>query len=314
MTKYINGLEWFQMKKVVAIGGGTGLATLLRGLKKYPVEISAIVTMTDDGASTGRLRREMGVLPPGDIRKCIAALAENESELLDLFNYRFKKGFGIAGHSMGNLFLTALKDTTGSFEGAIEKASELLNIKGRVIPATLEDVHLGAEFDDGSRVMGEHKITQYGYGIKIKNVFLSKDAKSNPRAVSAIKNADIILVGPGSLYTSVIPNFLHPEICQALKKSKAKKIYICNVSTERGETEKFKVSDHLSSLSDVGINFDITLANSKMFPKGSGDGFVDPVEIDTFKNIVSSELSDSENPLYHDPDKLAKAVFDIIEA
>lgn len=301
------------MKKVVAIGGGTGLAALLRGLKKYPLDISAIVTMTDDGASTGRLRREMGVLPPGDIRKCLAALAENESELLDLFNYRFKKGFGIAGHSMGNLFLTALKDTTGSFEGAIEKSSELLNIKGRVIPATLEDVHLGAEFADGNRVMGEHKITQYGYGMKIKSVFLSKEAKSNPRAVAAIRKADYILVGPGSLYTSIVPNFLHPEITIAIKKSEAKKIFICNVSTERGETEKYKVSDHLYALNEVGVNFDVVLVNSKMFPKGSGDGFVDPVEIDIKKGIISAELSDDSAPLYHDSEKLAKSLFDIIK-
>jgi uncharacterized cofD-like protein len=300
------------MKKVVAIGGGTGLAALLRGLKKYPVEISAIVTMTDDGASTGRLRREMGVLPPGDIRKCLAALAENESELLDLFNYRFKKGFGIAGHSMGNLLLTALKDTTGSFEGAIEKSSELLNINGRVIPATLEDVHLGAEFEDGTRVLGEHKITQYGYGMKIKNIFLSKEAKSNSKAVSAIENADYILVGPGSLYTSILPNFLHKEIKTAFTKSDAKKIFVCNVSTERGETEKFKASDHLSAFNDFDIQFDQIVANSKMFPKGSGDGFVDPVEIDLFENIISAELSNDENPLYHDSEKLAKAVFDII--
>lgn len=288
------------------------MAALLRGLKKYPVEISAIVTMTDDGASTGRLRREMGVLPPGDIRKCLAALAENESELLDLFNYRFKKGFGIAGHSMGNLLLTALKDTTGSFEGAIEKSSELLNINGRVIPATLEDVHLGAEFEDGTRVLGEHKITQYGYGMKIKNIFLSKEAKSNSKAVSAIENADYILVGPGSLYTSILPNFLHKEIKTAFTKSDAKKIFVCNVSTERGETEKFKASDHLSAFNDFDIQFDQIVANSKMFPKGSGDGFVDPVEIDLFENIISAELSNDENPLYHDSEKLAKAVFDII--
>ncbi len=300
------------MKNVVVIGGGTGLSTLLRGLKKYPFKISAIVTMTDDGASTGRLRREAGMLPPGDVRKCIAALAENESDLLDLFNYRFKRGFGITGHSMGNLFLTALKDTSGSFEGAISKASTLLNIKGEVIPATLEDVYLGAKFEDGAKMIGEYKITKYGYGMKIDNIFLSKEAKSNPKAIKAIKNADILLVGPGSLYTSIIPNFLHKEIKEEFKKSKAKKTYICNVSTERGETEKFKASDHIKTLSNYDICFDQVILNSKMFAKGSGDGFVEPVEIDITENVITADISNDENPLYHDSEKLAKVIFDII--
>jgi uncharacterized cofD-like protein len=301
------------MKNIVAIGGGTGLSTLLRGLKEYPFNITAIVTMTDDGASTGRLRRETGILPPGDIRKCIAALAKNESALLDLFNYRFKQGFGIAGHSMGNLFLTALKDTTGSFEGAVEKASDILNIKGRVLPATLHDVYLGATFENGTRIMGEYKITQYGYGMKIKEVYLSKEAEANPKAVRAIADADYIIVGPGSLYTSIIPNFLHKELKSAYKKSKAPKIYVCNVSTERGETDRFRVSDHINTLNHYGIYFDKVILNSKMFPKGSGDGFVEPVIIDVVgKQYVSAVLSDAKNPLYHDSKKLAHKVADII--
>jgi uncharacterized cofD-like protein len=302
------------MKNIVVIGGGTGLSTLLRGLKEYPLNISAIVTMTDDGASTGRLRREVGILPPGDIRKCIAALAKNESDLLDLFNYRFKSGFGIAGHSMGNLFLTALRDMSGSFEGAVEKASDILNIKGRVLPATLMDVHLGAEFIDGAKVMGEVKITQYGYGVRIKKIFLSKEAEANPKAVEAINRADYILAGPGSLYTSVIPNFLHKELKTAFQKSKARKIYICNVSTERGETDKFKMSDHVNEIKKYDVSFDDIIANSKMFPKGSGDGYVDPVVVDMEgENIHTAELSDNENPLYHDSKKLAKEITKILE-
>lgn len=296
------------MKKVVAIGGGTGLATLLRGLKKYPYKITAIVTMTDDGASTGRLRREAGMLPPGDIRKCIAALANNESAILDLFNYRFKKGFGISGHSMGNLFLTALTDQTGSFEGAIEKASDILNIKGGVLPATLEDVHLGAEFVDGMKIMGEVRITQYGYKMRIKRLFLSKKAPSNPRAVKAINEADYILIGPGSLFTSILPNFLHQEIKEEFEKSKAKKIYIANVSTERGETDDFTLSDHYQEIKKYAGQVDLILANNLKLKVGSSDRYVTPVKIDLKNKIKLSEISNKKNPLYHDSEKLAEAI------
>jgi uncharacterized cofD-like protein len=301
------------MKNIVAIGGGTGLATLLRGLKKYPYNITAIVTMTDDGASTGRLRREAGMLPPGDIRKCIAALAKNESDILDLFNYRFKKGFGIAGHSMGNLFLTALTDTAGGFEEAIEKVSDILNIRGKVLPATLEDVYLGAEFIDGMRIMGQVKIAQYGYKMRIKDLFLNKEAPSNPRAVEAIQRADVILVGPGSLFTSILPNFLHPEIRDAFQKSQAQKIYIANVSTERGETDGFKLSDHVREVKKYAAETDLVLANNRLFEKGSGDGYVEPVELD-LKNdkIILADVRDRENPLYHNSETLAEEIGKII--
>jgi uncharacterized cofD-like protein len=301
------------MKNIVVIGGGTGLSTLLRGLKKYPYNITAIVTMTDDGASTGRLRRETGMLPPGDIRKCIAALAKNESDVLALFNYRFKKGFGIAGHSMGNLFLAALSDQHGGFEEAIEKASDILNIKGRVIPATLEDVHLGAEFTDGMRIMGQVRIAQYGYKMKIKSLFLNKPAISNPRAVQAIEKADVILVGPGSLYTSIIPNFLHEEIRESFNKSLAKKIYIANVSTERGETDGYKLSDHVKEIEKYAGDFNLVLANSLLFDKGSGDGYVDPVELDLENaKIFLADIRDKDNPLYHSSEKLTKKINEII--
>jgi uncharacterized cofD-like protein len=302
------------MKNIVAIGGGTGLATLLRGLKKYPYNITAIVTMTDDGASTGRLRREVGMLPPGDIRKCIAALSQNESDILDLFNYRFKKGFGISGHSLGNLLLTALTDETGSFEKAVERASDILNIKGRVVPATLEDVHLGAEFVDGMRVMGQVKIPQYGYKMRIKDLFLNKEAPSNPRAVEAIKNADVILVGPGSLFTSVLPNFLHKEFRGEYQKSKAKKIYIANVSTERGETDDFKLSDHINEIKKYAGEPDIVLANNQLFEKGSGDGYVAPVELDIINDKIKlANTGDKDNPLYHHAEKLSFEINKYIE-
>lgn len=301
------------MKKIVAIGGGTGLAVLLRGLKSYSYNITAIVTMTDDGASSGRLRREAGILPPGDIRKCIAALAENETAILDLFNYRFRRGFGISGHSMGNLFLAALTDQTGSFELAVERVSEILNIKGLVLPATLEDVHLGAEFVDGTKITGEVRITQYGYKMKIKKLFLSKDVPSNPRAVDAIRDADYILVGPGSLYTSILSNFLHKEIKEEFGRSKAKKIYIANVSTERGETDGFGLRDHFSEIEKYAGKVDLVLANNKSFEKGLGDGYVMPVEIDIKgEEVVLADLCDDKNPLYHDFKKLTQEVIRIM--
>ena len=301
------------MKKVVAIGGGTGLSNLLRGLKEYPLKITAIVAMTDDGASTGRLRRETGMLPPGDIRKCIAALAKNESDILDLFNFRFKKGFGISGHSMGNLFLSALTEQTGSFERAVEKASEILNIMGKVIPATLEDIHLGAEFVDGIRIMGQVKISQYGYKMRIKELFLSKDATANPRALDAIKKADIILVGPGSLFSSIFPSFLLRDFKKEFQESKAKKIYIANVSTERGETDDFKLSDHLNEVERYIGEVDLALANNKMFPQGVGDKYVEPVEVDVVDGRIKLfNLADAKNPLFHDSKNLAEKIVKII--
>ena len=304
------------MKKVVVIGGGSGLATLLRGLRDYPIDITAIVTMTDDGASSGRLRRDFKLLPPGDIRKCIAALSENETTLTELFQYRFKGGFGLGGHSLGNLLITAMKELTGNFELAIEEVSKLLNIKGRVLPATLDDVDLVATFVGGKKVVGESNITKYGYKHKIERLGLTKKARTNPRALAAVNSADLIIVGPGSLYTSIIPNFLQKKMCKTLKDSGAYKLYICNVSTERGETTGFSVSNHISELSEYDIQIDAVLVNNHIFPKGVGDGFVAPVKIDSdfAKGLIgfTSDIVDPTNPLYHDSEKLATAVWKIL--
>lgn len=304
------------MKKVVVIGGGSGLATLLRGLRNYPLDITAIVTMTDDGASSGRLRRDFKLLPPGDIRKCIAALSENETALTDLFQYRFKGGLGLGGHSLGNLLITAMKELTGNFELAIEEVSKLLNIKGRVLPATLDDVDLVASFDDGKSVIGESKITEYGYRHKIDRLSLTRKARTNPRALSAILEADLIVIGPGSLYTSIIANFLQKKICQTLKDAKAAKLYVCNVSTERGETSGFNLSCHVQELIKYGVSIDMVLANSHLFSEGSGDGFVAPVALDDFgidgMNCITSDMVDDKNPLYHDSNKLGEAVYKIV--
>lgn len=300
------------MKKVVVIGGGTGLSTLLRGLRDYPIDITAVVTMTDDGASSGRLRKDFKLLPPGDVRKCIAALSENETSLIELFEYRFKGGLGLGGHSLGNLLITAMRDLTGTFELAIEEVSSLLNIKGRVLPSTLDDVNLVAEFDDGKTIIGESKITEYGYSHKIKMMSLTKAAKTNPRALVAIKEADLVVIGPGSLYTSIIPNFLQQGIQQTLKESKAFVLYVCNVSTERGETTGFTASDHLSELKKYGVSVNAVLANNQIFTEGSGDGHIAPVKLDYGRNPeltwILADTVDKANPLYHDSSKLAEVV------
>jgi uncharacterized cofD-like protein len=304
------------VKKVVVIGGGSGLATLLRGLRDYPLDITAVVTMTDDGASTGRLRKDLKLLPPGDIRKCIAALSENETTLTDLFEYRFKNGVGLAGHSLGNLLISAMKDLTGNFERGIEEISSLLNIKGKVLPATLEDVNLVACFDDDKCLVGESKITRYGYDHKIMKLELTKRTKTNPRVIVALQEADAIFIGPGSLYTSILPNFLQRELLGAFRGSTAQKIFICNVSTERGETDGFSVSDHIRVLEEYSVGFDVVLANSHDFPIGSGDGFVSPVDTECEnvdrRKLILANLVDEKNPLYHDSVKLGAEAWRII--
>ena len=303
------------MKKIVAIGGGTGLSTFLRGIRDYPIDISAIVTMTDDGASSGKLRRDVGILPPGDIRKCIAALSEDETVLTDLFQYRFRRGLGISGHSVGNLLITALKEMTGSFESAIEGISHILNIKGQVIPTSLTDLDLVATFEDGKTITGESKITKHGYKSKINGMALTKTAKVNLNAIKALDYADVIFVGPGSLYTSIIPNFLPSKMQKSFESSKALKVFICNVSTERGETEGFSVTDHIEKLREYGVACDAVLINGNIFPKCSGDGYVCSVIDDsTGTNItrIISDLANSQNPLYHDSVSLGKAAWRII--
>lgn len=299
------------MKKVVAIGGGSGLSTLLRGLRDYPLDITAIVTMTDDGASTGRLRNDLKILPPGDIRKCLAALSEDESVLVDLFQHRFKNGFGLKGHSFGNLLISALKEMTGNFENAIELCSRLLSIKGKVLPASLADVHLQAVFTDDKKVIGESYITKYGYKHKIKEISLTKKVKANPKAIEAIKNADIIIVGPGSLYTSLLPNFLISEIASEYNKSEATKIFVCNISTERGETEKFSLNDHLKVLEKYNICPELCLVNSAQIPEGIGDGHIHPVRVDLTENIILAPILDKKNPLFHDSESLGKEIWNI---
>ncbi|MGD1943521.1 MAG: uridine diphosphate-N-acetylglucosamine-binding protein YvcK [Leptolyngbyaceae cyanobacterium] len=233
--------------KVVVIGGGTGLSNLLRGLKQYSYNITAIVTVADDGGSSGRLRRENGVLPPGDIRNCLSALADEEKLLTELFQYRFKAGDGLVGHSFGNLFLTAMNDVTGDLEQAIAASSKVLAVRGQVLPATLSDVRLWAELSDGRRIEGESQIP--AAAGRIVNVGCTPEAPpALPRAIKAIQEADFIVFGPGSLYTSSIPNLLVPEITDAIAARKVPRIYVCNVMTEPGETLQYAVSDHIRAI------------------------------------------------------------------
>lgn len=239
--------------KIVAIGGGTGLSTLLRGLKTYSANITAIVTVADDGGSSGRLRREIGVLPPGDIRNCLAALASEEKLLTELFQYRFKAGDGLTGHSFGNLFLTAMSEVTGDLERAIAASSNVLAVRGQVLPATLSDVRLWAELADGRRIEGESNITKAGGDI-VRIGCIPANPPALPRVLQAIEEADYIIIGPGSLYTSVIPNLLVPEIAGAIAKRQGRNtpkipcIYVCNIMTQPGETYGYTVADHIRAI------------------------------------------------------------------
>ncbi|MDZ7727050.1 MAG: gluconeogenesis factor YvcK family protein [Dehalococcoidia bacterium] len=231
---------------MVAIGGGTGLSNLLRGLKDYTSNLTAIVTVADDGGSTGRLRRDFGIVAPGDIRQCIAALAEAEPLMSNLFQYRFKEGTGLEGHSFGNLFLVAMTEVTGNFEAAILEASRVLNVRG-ASPSTLEDVTLSARTREDEVVHGEHNITERGGNIR--ELYLNPpDVDAHPDAVRAILDADVIVIGPGSLYTSVLPNLLVPGIRKALETSMRTRLFVCNVATQHGETDGFGVAEHLAAV------------------------------------------------------------------
>lgn len=233
--------------KIVAIGGGTGLSNLLRGLKDYSAKITAIVTVADDGGSSGRLRREIGVLPPGDIRNCLAALADEEKLLTELFQYRFQAGDGLIGHSFGNLFLTAMSDIAGDLEQAIAASSKVLAVRGEVLPATLSDVSLWAELADGRRIEGESSITKAN-GKILKIGCTPANPPALPKVAQALREADFIIIGPGSLYTSVIPNLLVPEIADAIANSQVPRIYVCNIMTQPGETDGYSVADHIRAI------------------------------------------------------------------
>lgn len=237
------------MKKVVTIGGGTGSFTLLSGLKKYPIELSAIVSMADDGGSTGILRDELGVLPPGDVRQCLVALSDSSEMLRQLMNYRFEEG-GLSGHSFGNLFLSALEKTTGSFTSGVAEAAKILSVKGEVIPVTDVDTNLFLKLKNDGLLQGENEIN-HNFEIQkrgVEKMYLLPKAKANPRAIEKILGADLIVIGPGNHYCSIVPNLLVAGIPEAIQKSKAKVVYNCNLVNKRGQTEGFTLDDYIDAV------------------------------------------------------------------
>jgi len=309
--------------KVVAIGGGTGLSTMLRGLKALTSNITAVVTVADDGGGSGVLRQELGMLPPGDIRNCILALADTEPLMEQLLQYRFKEG-NLKGQSFGNLFLAAMDGISSSFVEAVKRMSDVLAVTGRVLPVTLENVTLCAELEDGSIVCGESRIGQYRNFNKcrIKRVYMEpEDAEPLDDVIDAIDQADVIVLGPGSLYTSILPNLLVRGICPAIQRSNALKIYVCNVMTQPSETEEYTVSDHIRALEDHSCKgiIDLCIVNNSVIPddireKYQNDG-ADQVVIDreTVENagirIIEGDYASLRNNLVrHDPHKLAEAV------
>ena len=255
-------------RKVVAIGGGTGLSTLLLGLKEYTENITAIVTVTDDGGGSGILRREFGILPPGDIRNCLLSLANTSDKMGQLLNYRFDSG-SLQGQSFGNLFLLALNNISASFSDAVADMSQILAITGQVLPVSNENVALAATFADGSRVVGETSITEAKKerGLDIRSVSLIPEhVTALPQALEAIREADLIVLGPGSLYTSVIPNLLVGGIAEAVANSNALKLYVLNIMTQEGETERFSGADHVRALLAHGGSVDVCLYNTREIP------------------------------------------------
>jgi uncharacterized cofD-like protein len=254
------------MENIVTIGGGTGTFTVLTALKKYPVHLTAVVSMADDGGSTGMLRDQYGVLPPGDVRRALVALSESSDTMRNLFNYRFKGG-GLQGHSFGNLFLTALEKVTGNFASALEEASHILNINGEVAPVTLDNVRLYARLANGTIVRGETNIDipRAPRRSPIREVWLEPEPRMNPSLKRILKNADLIVIGPGDLYTSIVPNLLVPGVKEEIKKSKAKKVFICNLMTKQGETDGFSGKDFLDTIEKyLGKNvLDFAIFNNK---------------------------------------------------
>jgi uncharacterized cofD-like protein len=306
--------------KIVAIGGGTGLSTLLRGLKEYTGNLTAIVTVADDGGSSGVLRRELGVLPPGDVRNCIAALADAEPLVTKLFQYRFSDGSGLAGHSFGNLFIVAMSGVVGNFEDAIRQTSRVLAVRGQIIPSTLANVTLCAKTDDLRTIQGESLVghaTMNGDGgnSRIQEVFLlPQNAPAHPEAVRAVLEADLIVLGPGSLYTSVLPNVLVDGIRRSIMASSAPKIYVCNVATQHGETDGFDVAAHLKAIEEhVGKGvIDYVLANSNVptsIPRApESQGVRLDAQVNNGIRLVMDDVISEENRYHHDSSKLAQAV------
>ena len=308
--------------KLVVIGGGTGLSTLLQGLKCYTTNLTAIVTVADDGGSSGRLRQEFDMLPPGDIRNCLVALADAEPLMQRLFQYRFAEDSALKGHNFGNLFITAMTKITGDFERAVQASSKVLAIRGRVVPSTNTKVRLVAELADGSVMLGETKIS--ASDVPIRRVYLEPTGcQPTSDALHAIREADAIIFGPGSLYTSIIPNLLIEQLAEAIVTAKALKVYVCNVMTQSRETQGYRASDHVQALvahSSPGI-LQVCLVNTEPVPQPLLERYREegafPVEADMDRirelgyQVVDGNIISTENYVRHDPDKVAKLIIQL---
>ena len=307
---------------IVVIGGGTGLSVLLKGLKKYSSELTAVVTVSDDGGSSGRLRAELGVLPPGDIRNCLVALAETETLMDRVFQHRFYQEGSLQGHNLGNLLLVALTEITGDFVSAIREVSRVLAVRGRVLPATLEQVTLGAAMADGSTVYGETAIRQYS--SRIEKLFLVPECQPIPETLQAITEADAIIIGPGSLFTSIIPNLLVQGVVDAIATSNAVTFYISNIMTELGETDGFDAADHLKVIVDhIGqqiIDFAIVNTGAIDEPRLSRYREERAVPVSAYREeieqlgirVIEANLVSDDRVAWHDSDKLAAVIMETL--
>ncbi len=324
-------------KNIAVISGGTGGFTVLSGLKKYDCNISAIVTMADSGGSSGKLRDEYGILPPGDIRQCLVALSTQDKLMRDLFNYRFDSG-SLKGQSFGNIFLTALTKVKRDFKDAVKEASNILRIKGKVIPVTTSKTHLHAILEDGTEIKGEHNIDepQHDGNLRIEKVYLHPKAKANQDAIAAIREADVIVLGPGDLYTSIIPNILVEGIPQAIRQSKAVKIFVCNLMTKYGQTNGFSAEDHINEIEKyLNDSIDYVIINAQEPPKNALEKYekkhnVQPVllgnkpinkkikivKANLLKNsVMKTQKGDTlaRSLIRHDPDKLARQLMILVD-
>lgn len=321
----LSNLKLSKGPKVAVIGGGTGLSVMLRGLKTKTYNLTAVVTVADDGGSTGRIRQDLDIIAPGDLRNCLVALADKEGLMEKLFAHRFGGSGNLTGHSFGNLFIAALIEVLGDVEEAMDATSKVLKVRGKVVPATAEKVSLNAELTDGRIVHGESQIPK-AHG-KIKRVFTTPEhPKAIQSAVKAIEEANTIVLGPGSLYTSIMPNLCVPEIIDAICRSKAKKIYICNVMTQSGETDGYSVADHVAAINrQVGKPvIDFVLANEGPIAPETLQHFAtlgsEPVRIDKKEVgqqgaiLILSDLVDPKTGVTHDTKKLADVLFDLINA
>ncbi|URN95508.1 MAG: YvcK family protein [Candidatus Pristimantibacillus lignocellulolyticus] len=310
--------------KIVVIGGGTGLSVMLRGLKEKPLDITAIVTVADDGGSSGVLRNELQIPPPGDIRNVLSALADAEPLLADVLQYRFKSGTGLAGHTLGNLMLAAMTDISGDFVTGVKQLSKVLAVRGSVLPAANRAIVLKAEMEDGTIITGESMIPKAGGAIK--RVFLEpQDVEPLPEAVEAIEQADAILIGPGSLYTSIMPNLMVPKLAQAIVESEAVKLFVCNVMTQPGETDNYSVSDHLDAIYDhIGHHlFDYVIVNNGEIPPHVESKYAEigakAVQLDIDEvtkrgyHVIADQLVLFRTFLRHDAERLSHHIYKLVE-